>query len=105
VREIRNVVERASILAPTSVIQPAHLRMQRREVVSAIDADLVIGSIVVPRAGKSIRDAEAELIRLTMILTAGNVSAAARLLGISRPTLSRKMRLSGITRRSLIAPS
>lgn len=104
-REIRNVVERATILASGAMIQPSHLKIQRRELVSAGDVAGVVGTIVVPPQGKTLHDAERELIRLTMILTGGNLSAAARVLGISRPTLARKMRQSGITRRSLLASS
>ena len=46
-----------------------------------------------------------EAIRATMLLTAGNLSAAARILGVSRPTLTRRLRESGLTRRSLLASS
>jgi transcriptional regulator of acetoin/glycerol metabolism len=42
---------------------------------------------------------------MTLVLTRGNVSQAARILGISRPTLLRKMRIHGMTRRSLLASS
>jgi two-component system NtrC family response regulator len=104
-REIRNVVERASILASGTVIQPSHIQIQRRELIVHSHLESVVGTIVVPTRGKSLREAECELIRLTMILTAGNLSAAARLLRISRPTLARKMRQGGITRRSLLASS
>ena len=50
-----------------------------------------IGAIAIPRTGKSLAAVELEAIRLTLRLTAGNVSAASRLLGISRPTLMRKL--------------
>jgi transcriptional regulator with PAS, ATPase and Fis domain len=104
-REVRNVVERASILAGGDVIQPAHLRLQRRQLVAFGEADQVAGMIAIPMCGKSLEEIEREAIRLTMILTAGNVSAASRILCISRPTLARKMRDSGLTRRSLLASS
>jgi DNA-binding NtrC family response regulator len=101
-REVRNVVERASILAPTNVILPSHLKLQRRELVS-FDGDAIAGMIAIPSRGKTLEEIEREAIRLTMILTAGNLSAAARVLGVSRPTLTRKLRDAGITRRSLLA--
>jgi transcriptional regulator with PAS, ATPase and Fis domain len=104
-REVRNVVERASILAPGSVIKPSHLRLERRELVAFGEADGIAGTIVIPNRGKTLEEVEREAIRATMILTAGNLSAAARLLGISRPTLARKMRESGLSRRSLLASS
>jgi len=64
-----------------------------------------IGYIVIPPVGKSLAEIEREAIRLTMLHTAGNLSAAARILGISRPTLTRRLRESGLTRRSLLASS
>jgi len=55
------------------------------------------GSIDIPPAGKSLRDIEREAVELTMSLTGQNQSAAARILGISRPTLLRKIREHAIT--------
>ena len=104
-REVRNVMERASILAAGEIINGAHLKLQHRELMSFGDAENVAGMIAIPTRGKSLEEIEREAIRLTMILTAGNLSAAARILGISRPTLARKMRDGGITRRSLLASS
>jgi DNA-binding NtrC family response regulator len=103
-REVRNVVERAMILAPTNVILPRHLKLERRQLMS-FDADSVAGMIAIPTRGKSLEEIEREAIRITMILTAGNLSAAAKVLGLSRPTLTRKLRDAGITRRSLLASS
>ena len=48
--------------------------------------------ILIPPEGKRIDQIEAEAVRATLKLTAGNRSAAARMLGISRPTLSRKIK-------------
>jgi DNA-binding NtrC family response regulator len=103
-REVRNVVERATILAPTRVILPSHLKLQRRQLVS-FDSDSIAGMIPIPTRGKTLEEIEREAIRITMILTAGNLSAAAKVLGVSRPTLTRKLRDAGITRRSLLASS
>ena len=104
-REVRNVMERASILAGGEIITQAHLKLQHRELIPFGDAENVAGMIAIPTRGKSLEEIEREAIRHTMILTAGNLSAAARILGISRPTLARKMRDGGITRRSLLASS
>lgn len=54
-------------------------------------------SIDIPPTGKSLRDIEHEAVELTMSLTGQNQSAAARILGISRPTLLRKIREHAIT--------
>ena len=48
--------------------------------------------ILIPPEGKRIDQIEAEAVRATFKLTAGNRSAAARMLRISRPTLSRKIK-------------
>ena len=103
-REVRNVVERASILAPTTVILPSHLKLERQQLV-AFGTDSIAGTIAIPTRGKPLAQIEREAVRLTMILTAGNLSAAAKILGVSRPTLTRKLRDAGITRRSLLASS
>jgi transcriptional regulator with PAS, ATPase and Fis domain len=106
IRELRNVIERATILASGGIIRPHDLRISRRESVP-VTAESVsaVASISIPPEGKSMEQVERELIRLTMMITAGNATAAAQILGISRPTLLRKMKLSGITRRSLLASS
>jgi DNA-binding NtrC family response regulator len=45
-----------------------------------------------PRTGKTLAAIEREAIHIALRLTGGNRSAAARLLGISRPRLARKLR-------------
>ena len=50
-----------------------------------------IGEIRIPTAGKLLDEIVAEAVTLTLKITNGNQAAAARLLGISRPTLAKKM--------------
>lgn len=90
VRELKNVVERAAILSgDSSIVRAEHLMIQRRAVKqSAPDA---IGEIKIPSAGKLLDEIVAEAVTLTLKITNGNQAAAARLLGISRPTLAKKM--------------
>ena len=45
----------------------------------------------IARMGKLMEEIEREAVALTLKLTNGNQAAAARLLGISRPTLAKKM--------------
>jgi two-component system response regulator AtoC len=91
IRELKNVVERAAILAgDASVIRPEHLMIQRRTAgrrSSGPDG----GDIRIPREGKSLAEIELEAVRITLEMTGGNQAAAARLLRISRPTLAKKM--------------
>ncbi len=48
--------------------------------------------IRIPPEGKPLAEIEREAVLLTLRLVKGNQSAAARILGISRPTLARKLR-------------
>jgi transcriptional regulator with PAS, ATPase and Fis domain len=91
VRELKNVVERAAILsADAPVVRAEHLMIQRRTTRSAPTVDPG-NHIVIPPDGKLMEDIEREAVALTLKLTNGNQAAAARLLGISRPTLAKKM--------------
>jgi two-component system, NtrC family, response regulator AtoC len=90
VRELRNVIERAAILSGDErIIRPDHLLIQRRSSTAETDAG---GEIRIPRTGKTLRAVEREAIEISLRLTGGNRSAAARMLGISRPRLARKLR-------------
>ncbi|HET9454144.1 MAG TPA: sigma 54-interacting transcriptional regulator [Gemmatimonadaceae bacterium] len=90
VRELRNVIERAAILSGDErVIRPEHLLIQRRTAPADADAG---GDIRIPRAGKTLRAVEREAIEIALRITGGNRSAAARMLGISRPRLARKLK-------------
>jgi transcriptional regulator with PAS, ATPase and Fis domain len=91
VRELKNVVERAAILSADSPeVRAEHLMIQRRTTGSAAANDGALG-IRIPREGKRMDEIEREAVALTLQLTNGNQAAAARLLGISRPTLAKKM--------------
>ncbi len=54
------------------------------------------GVIRIPSAGRSWRSVEKELLALTLALTGGNKTAAAKVLGMSRPTIHRKIDEYGI---------
>ncbi|PKN67967.1 MAG: sigma-54-dependent Fis family transcriptional regulator [Deltaproteobacteria bacterium HGW-Deltaproteobacteria-15] len=86
VRELRNEIERAVILAPSREISPDDLSQEVR-------ADRSAGP---SEAGLSVRANEKELIRKALADSGGNRSEAARLLGISREGLRKKMKRYGI---------
>ena len=93
VRELRNVIERAAIMSGTDgVVRSRHLMMQHRTLRPATPATDTIGEIVLTRSGRTLAEIELEAARITLQHTGGNRSAAARLLGISRPTLARILR-------------
>jgi DNA-binding NtrC family response regulator len=93
IRELKNVIERAALLCEGPEIRAEHLMIQRRTSVPASSSAAVpAAEIRIPPEGKTLEEIEREAIALTLQLTRGNQSAAARILGISRPTLARKLR-------------
>lgn len=92
IRELRNVIGRAALVTDGPTIRAAHLTIQRRTSVAATSrVDEAAGEIRLPRSGKTLEEVEWEAIALTLQFTGGNQSAAARMLGISRITLARRM--------------
>ena len=104
IRELKNVIERAAVVCTGDVIQPHHLSLQRRSFVPLVETPAG-GVIRIPAEGKSLQAIVDEAIHTTIGLTGGNLSAAARILGISRPTLTRKLRDEGSVRRTILASS
>lgn len=102
IRELRNVIERAVVVCSGNVIEPHHISLQRRSLVPITAAQAGM-TIHIPPEGKSLNVIVNEAIHATIGLTGGNLSAAARLLGISRPTLARKLREHGLVRRTILA--
>jgi transcriptional regulator with PAS, ATPase and Fis domain len=89
VRELKNVLERALVVSEGGEIDVRHLALGGRTGRARREEECAGGTIEVPSTGRSLKSVEAELVRLTLNLTRGNKSAAARVLGISRPTLHR----------------
>ena len=91
VRELKNVVERAAILSADSpVVRGEHLMIQRRTA-RVSTAEPSLGEIRIPAGGKLLADIEREAVAITLRVAGGNQAAAARMLGISRPTLAKKL--------------
>lgn len=89
IRELKNSVERAAILAEQGLIRPEHLTLPRRE------AAQVEGSHL-PLADWNLRNMEEALIRRALNEFEGNRSQVARELGINRTTLYNKLKSYGI---------
>ena len=96
IRELRYVLERAITLSDSGLITAAHMMIQQRRALSASSPAGTYTEIRVPHNGKRLRDIEREALEITLQITNFNQSAAARLLGISRPTLARKLRTYGL---------
>ena len=98
VRELKHVVERAAHLAGDAEVRAEHLIVLHRTARSGLSnqASPPAAVIHIPNEGKTLHRVEAEAVALTLGLTRGNRSAAARILDISRPTLARKLRDHGI---------
>lgn len=85
VRELRNVLERILILEDADELLPEHLPPEIRNGGKRSQQDE--NAIRLPVDGVRLADVEADLIRQALARTGGNVSRAARLLGVSRDTL------------------
>lgn len=92
VRELKGVVQSAADLAPGSLIREEHLRIRTRSTRGIqSDGPSAADMILIPAKGKSWANIEEEAVRATLRITNGNRSQAARILGVSRPTLGRKI--------------
>src|SRR5205823_6148863 len=86
VRELRNVIERATILAPGPFIEPRHLPPSLAE-----EPPLLHQPHVALAPGTTVEEAERRLIMMTLEHTRDNKTRAAEILGISLKTLHNKL--------------
>jgi DNA-binding NtrC family response regulator len=84
VRQLEHMIERMSILAPSGRIDGAAVK----DAISQMDSR--------DAGGDTLADTEAEQIRRVMAATGGNKSRAAKILGIERKTLYRKLERMGL---------
>jgi two-component system, NtrC family, response regulator AtoC len=106
VRELKNTMEGALIVCDGDLVQPEHLprNLQTKAPVTVVaeapPAD--VNAIHIPDSGLRLEEAEKQLLEATLRLAQYNQSLAARMLGVSRPTVIRMMEKHGLrTRRSL----
>jgi two-component system response regulator AtoC len=97
VRELENVLTRAVVLSPGEVLLAESLP---REEVSAAGEQSDALSWLVPTDGQlpTLEEAERQLIERALVLTRGHKGRACQMLGISRPTLERKLAKYGAAR-------
>lgn len=94
VRELRNVIERASILEDGEVVTTAHLPADMISGYLSRDGGNAAG-IALPPNGIPLEMVETELAKQAMARTGGNLTQAAKLLDISRDQLRYKLKKSG----------
>ncbi|MGQ0813440.1 MAG: sigma-54 interaction domain-containing protein [Gemmatimonadota bacterium] len=118
VRELKNAMEGALIVCDGELILPEHVPLNRRgasPAVAAAPASPGTGTaaragvpsaavITIPAAGLALDAAEKQLLEATLRLANSNQSMAARMLGVSRPTITRMMARHGLrTRREVVS--
>jgi two-component system response regulator AtoC len=94
VRELRNVIERASILEDGELITTAHLPADLAEQTPE-RAGRRSSVVSLPAGGIALETVEIELSKQAMEMSGGNLTQAAKLLDISRDQLRYKLKKSG----------
>jgi two-component system response regulator AtoC len=93
VRELRNVIERASILEDGDIVTAAHLPVDMLGTSTAAGSEA--GIFMLPADGIPLEAVEFELVKQAFERTNGNLTRAAKLLDISRDQLRYKLRKAG----------
>lgn len=97
VRELKNMIERAVILESDELVRPESLGIPATGPAPAQPPQLPPPPPEMPRPRlPTLAELEREYIQRVLAYTGGNKSQASRLLGISYPTLLRKMRRWGM---------
>lgn len=87
IRELRNVLERGLMLSGGNILNPLHFT----------GLDLSSAEVFPKQQKSSIENAEMLHIKRVMEQCSGNTEAASKILGISRPTLYRKIKKYNLT--------
>jgi two-component system NtrC family response regulator len=109
VRELKNALEGAMIICESDTLAPEHISLRSRRpaeepIASAAPAIDEHEVIRIPKTGLTLSEAERQLLESTLRMAKFNQSLAARMLGVSRPTIVRMMQKHGFrTKRDLVA--
>ena len=106
VRELEHALEGAAVAIEEGLVYPQHLPAYLQQAAPpAARSPLTLsvnGSLPVREA---LRGAEEQMVRSALDNSGGNVSRAARMLGIPRQTLQRKLKSMGISRGAPRSPA
>ena len=91
VRELRNIIERALIESGGTAILPTHLHLLRRNAAPSVSHSRHVKSDLVSGLPLNLAEAEDILIQRALQETNGNIADAARLLGVHRTRIYRKL--------------
>ena len=98
VRQLRNVIERTMILAPSDRIARIELDMLPSETTSGeADDQLMPNSIMISPLREARENFEREYLRVQIRRFSGNISRTASFIGMERSALHRKLKLLGLT--------
>jgi len=98
VRQLRNVIERTMILAPSDRIARIELDMLPSETTSGESEEhLMANSIMTSPLREARENFEREYLRMQIKRFSGNISRTASFIGMERSALHRKLKLLGLT--------
>ncbi|MEZ5655993.1 MAG: sigma-54 dependent transcriptional regulator [Sphingobium sp.] len=98
VRQLRNVIERTMILAPSDRIGRIELDMLPSEASSAEPLDEVMPTAIMTAPLREARENfEREYLRVQIKRFSGNISRTANFIGMERSALHRKLKILGLT--------
>jgi DNA-binding NtrC family response regulator len=103
IRELQNCIEKAVILSEGTALTANDLQLEDGRGLSASPSGLSLNSSALSSSSSGLSErpschserSEESLVREAMSRTGGNISAAAKLLGVSRPTLYAKLKKYG----------
>ena len=89
VREVQNIIERAVILSPGPEIEPEDLKLNIDEMLKteSVDLNRIASAPMTGSVRQEIQQKEIQALSVALRNASGNISEAARILGIARSTL------------------
>jgi two-component system response regulator HydG len=95
VRELQNIIERAVILNPDSILEPADLNLNFEEMLKTDQVDLQKLKSALPLRA-SLKDQQTAKLTAALTEAEGNIAEAARLLNLPRSTLFSRLKKFGL---------